>query len=170
MKKVLLPVVFSCVTLLNAALAEEAGGSDKQKLGYALGVLLSVLLVLCPACGWTYEDLLEAGVAAYHNGDYHAAAQNFTEAVQAAPGDASLHHWLGKCYGRIAEHGNWFVSMSYAKKTLRQFRKAVALDATHYQALRDLVDYLESAPSFLGGDKQEAAQLKQQLERLRGEL
>ncbi len=129
---------------------------------------MTALLALCPAgAGWAFDSPVDAGIAAYDEGDYRAAARRFAEALQAAPEDSSLHHWLGKCYGRIAEHGNWLVSMSYAKKTLKQFRTAVALDANNYEALRDLVDYLESAPRFLGGNKQEAAELQQQLELLR---
>ena len=131
---------------------------------------MAALLALSPVCaGWAADSLPEAGVAAYDNGDYRAAAHSFAEAVKAAPEDSALHHWLGKSYGRIAEHGNWFVSMSYARKTLKQFRTAVALDADNFEAVRDLADYLESAPRFLGGDKQEAARLKQRLELLRGE-
>ena len=131
---------------------------------------MAALLTLCPAyAGWAADNPRQDGIAAYNDGDYRAAAHSFNQAVQAAPEDSSLHHWLGKSYGRIAEHGNWFVSMSYAKKTLKQFRKAVALDANNYEALRDLVDYLDSAPRFLGGNKREAARLKDQLELLQGE-
>ncbi|MCY4154939.1 MAG: hypothetical protein OXF58_06385 [Gammaproteobacteria bacterium] len=132
--------------------------------------LMAALLALSPlGYGWAFDNPLAAGIAAYNDGDYRAAADRFAEAVTAAPQDSMRHHWLGKSYGRIAEHSNWFVSMSYAKKTLQQFRAAVALDADNYEAVRDLADYLESAPRFLGGDKQEAARLKQQLERLRGD-
>ena len=131
---------------------------------------MAALLTLCPAyAGWAADNPRQDGIAAYNDGDYRAAADSFSQAVQAAPEDSSLHHWLGKSYGRIAEHGNWFASMSYAKKTLKQFRKAVALDANNYEALRDLVDYLESAPRFLGGNKREAARLQPQLELLRGQ-
>ena len=78
---------------------------------------MAALLALSPnAGGWAFDNPLAAGIAAYHDGDYRAAADRFAEAVTAAPQDSRRHHWLGKSYGRIAEHGNWFVSMSYAKK------------------------------------------------------
>ena len=109
---------------------------------------------------------VDAAIVAYQDGNYKSAVAGFTDAIQAAPQDSSLHHWLGKCYGRIAEQGNWFKSMSYAKKTLRQFRKAVELDANNRAALRDLVNYLETAPRFLGGNKQEAKHLGQRLNKL----
>ena len=107
-----------------------------------------------------------AAIAAYQDGNYQLAMQNFAGAIQTDPQNSSLHHWLGKCYGRLAEQGNWFKSMSYARKTLKQFRKAVELDANNRAALRDLIDYLETAPGFLGGNRQEAEQLGQRLAKL----
>ncbi len=112
------------------------------------------------------DDPVNAGIAAYEMGHYKEAAENFNNALQSAPDTSFLHHWLGKCYGRIAENANWFKAMSYAKKTLKQFRKAVKLDVNNREALRDLVDYLDTAPAFMGGNKQEAIHLKQRLEQL----
>lgn len=113
------------------------------------------------------DAAMDAGMRAYQDGKYKSAAASFREAIEAAPRDSSLHHWLGKCYGRIAENGNWFTAMSHAGKTLKQFRKAVELDADNYEALRDLIDYLETAPAFMGGDRLEAKRLRQRLEALR---
>lgn len=113
------------------------------------------------------DNMVDAGIRAYHDEDYKSAVASFRNAIKVAPQDSSLHHWLGKCYGRIAENSNWFTALSYAKKTLRQFRKAVQLDANNYEALRDLVDYLETAPRFMGGNRKEARQLRQRLEVLR---
>ena len=109
------------------------------------------------------ERHVNAGIAAYHDGNYKLAVKSYVNAIQAAPQDSSLHHWLGKCYGRLAKRSNWLAAMSYARKTLKQFRKAVELDANNYDALRDLIDYLNTAPGFLGGNKQEAKHLGQRL-------
>ena len=112
------------------------------------------------------DDPVNAGIAAYETGHYKEAVKNFKRAIQSAPDTSSLHHWLGKCYGRIAENVNWFKAMSYAKKTLKQFRKAVDLDVNNRAALRDLIDYLETAPVFLGGNRREAKHLKQRYAQL----
>ena len=109
---------------------------------------------------------MDAGMRAYQDGKYKSAAASFKEAIKATPQDSSLHHWLGKCYGRIAENGDWFTALSHAGKTLKQFRKAVELDAANHEALRDLIDYLETAPAFMGGNRLEARQLRQRLEAL----
>ena len=134
------------------------------------GVMASLALLLmlsATAPGRTAETPVETGIRAYQDGDYRAAAADFSKAIESAPQDSVLHHWLGKCYGRIAEHGGWLTALSYAKKTLKQFRIAVQLDANNREALRDLADYLEQAPGFMGGDKQEAQRLRHQLETLR---
>ena len=115
------------------------------------------------------DDPVNAGIAAYETGQYKEAVRNFKRAIQSAPDTSSLHHWLGKCYGRIAENVNWFKAMSYAKKTLEQFRKAVDLDVNNRAALRDLIDYLETAPVFLGGNRREAKHLKQRYEQLQND-
>ena len=138
-----------------------------KSINCARGFCLLSLVTLFAALGSRAGDHpINAGIAAYRDGNYKSAVESFADAIQAAPQDSSLHHWLGKCYGRIAEQGNWFTSMSYAKKTLKQFRKAVELDADNRDALRDLIDYLETAPGFLGGNKQEAKHLGQRLEQL----
>ena len=109
------------------------------------------------------EEAAAAGRAAYEREDYEAAARHFEAAVQARPRDSSLRHWLGKSYGRLADDSGWFKAMSYAKKTLAAFRMAVELDDANLAALRDLISYLEQAPGFLGGDKEEAKALKARL-------
>ena len=128
-----------------------------------LATLVTLFVVLSSPAD---ERHVNAGIAAYHDGNYKLAVKNYVNAIQAAPQDSSLHHRLGKCYGRIAKQSNWFASMSYARKTLKQFRKAVELDANNYDALRDLIDYLDTAPGFLGGNKREAKYLEQRLEKL----
>ena len=133
--------------------------------GLAAGmVLLSAALVQGAAAAKTSEAAEPAaGRAAYEREDYEAAARHFEAAVQARPQDSSLHHWLGKSYGRIADESGWFKAMSYAKKTVAAFRMAVELDDANPAALRDLISYLEQAPGFLGGDKEEAKTLKARL-------
>lgn len=133
--------------------------------GLAAGmVLLSAALAQGAAAAKTGEAAEPAaGRAAYEREDYEAAARHFEAAVQARPQDSSLHHWLGKSYGRIADESGWFKAMSYAKKTVAAFRMAVELDDANPAALRDLISYLEQAPGFLGGDKKEAKTLKARL-------
>lgn len=146
---------------------EARGRRETGPWGLAAGmVLLSAALVQGAAAAVKTGGATEpaaAGRTAYEREDYAAAARHFEEAVQARPQDSSLHHWLGKSYGRIADDSGWFKAMSYAKKTVAAFRRAVELDDANLAALRDLISYLEQAPGFLGGDKKEANTLKARL-------
>ncbi len=135
-----------------------------------LGPIIALFLILSGSAGLAddkQDSLVNAGIAAYDSGNYQDAVKNFKRAIQSTPDTSLLHHWLGKSYGRIAERGNWFKAMSYSKKTLKQFRKAVELDSSNHDALRDLIDYLETAPGFLGGNKKEAKRLTPQLAALK---
>lgn len=131
------------------------------------GAAAPVLWLLLLAGGFAEaardQQAAAAGVAAYQENRYRDAAKSFKEALRQAPDSSSLHHWLGKSYGRIAENGNWLQAVSYSKKTLRQFQRAVELDGGNRDALRDLAGYLEKAPRFLGGDKKEAKALLRRL-------
>ena len=133
--------------------------------------MMAVLLLALSSPGTQADDNrdnpVSAGIAAYENSNYKDAVENFKSAIQSAPDASFLHHWLGKCYGRIAEHGNWFKAISYSKKTLEQFRRAVELDGNNREALRDLSDYLETAPGFLGGNKKEAKRLALRLDEMK---
>ena len=168
------PAVFICLALQFAPFAapdSRAGepGTDLSMPPHGVSGGPSPKLIAPTATPDSRADdnMVDAGIRAYHDGNYKSAAASFRKAIEAAPQDSSLHHWLGKCYGRIAENGNWFTALSYANKTLKQFRKAVQLDADNYEALRDLADYLEQAPGFMGGNRQEAQRLRQRLEKLR---
>ena len=131
-----------------------------------ISCLVSLVMVLAALSSRAGDLPVNSGIAAYHDGNYKSAVKSFRAAIEVDPQDSSLHHWLGKSYGRMAEQGNWFKSMSYARKTLKQFRRAVELDENNSDALRDLIDYLVTAPGFLGGNKQEAKHLKQRLDKL----
>lgn len=126
-----------------------------------------------PPCDARAEAALHAARRAYEDGAYRQAATTLEQTLKERPPDARLHHWLGKCYGRIAARSdarnNWFKAVIYSKKTLRQFRRAVQLDAGNRAALRDLISYLEAAPALLGGDTQEAQRLSQRLAALNNE-
>ncbi len=158
------PAAFICLALQFALFTSPDSRADEP--GTDLSPSPQLIAPTATPDSRADNNMFDAGIRAYHDGNYKSAAASFREAIKAAPQDSSLHHWLGKCYGRIAENGNWFTALSHAGKTLKQFRKAVELDADNYDALRDLIDYLETAPGFMGGNRLEARQLRQRLEAL----
>ena len=102
----------------------------------------------------------------YESGEYEKALPLLRQAVEREPENSHYHHMLGKCYGRLAEHGSWLTALRYVNKTLSQFKKAVELNGTNEQALRDLEEFYLRAPAFLGGSRKKAGEIRKRLEQL----
>jgi tetratricopeptide (TPR) repeat protein len=116
------------------------------------------------------SDHFLQGQILYNTADYLTALPAFERAVELAPLSPKYHHMLGKCYGRIAEQGNWLTALRYVGKTLSAFKKAVELDDNNIQALVDLEEFYRRAPEFLGGSKAKATKIRARLEKLHPEL
>ncbi|MCC5793430.1 MAG: hypothetical protein JJT85_01690 [Chromatiales bacterium] len=123
-------------------------------------------LMLCLVAGVLAASAFEEGRAQYAAGDYEAAADAFRVAIEESGEVARYHHWLGKAYGRQAEQSGWTRAVRLAGKTRDALRRAVELDPDDVAALEDLADYYDSAPGFLGGNRQEARALRQRIAEL----
>jgi tetratricopeptide (TPR) repeat protein len=94
----------------------------------------------------------------YELRDFNHAAKSLERAVDLDPGNSDYHDWLGRAYGRKAEHSNPFSAFSLARKTHHEFATAVRLDKTNLAAQRDLIRYLLNAPGIAGGGDDHALQ------------
>jgi tetratricopeptide (TPR) repeat protein len=104
-----------------------------------------------------------AGMRYYEAQDYQAATKAFKAATTVVPTNDEYAHWLGKAYGRQAEHAGWFKAIKLAKLTRAALERAVALNPQNWDAVRDLAQYYTDAPSFLGGDHLKAEALRARL-------
>lgn len=131
---------------------------------------LTVLVLAAFAlAAWAEDDagaLFQQAQASYEAEHYQAALDLMQKAVQLAPDNSNFQHFLGKCYGRLAERANPLSAMSLAAKTRKAFEKAVQLDDHNVSALRDLMQYYREAPGFLGGSKKKADQIEKQLQEI----
>jgi len=126
-----------------------------------------MLLVSGLATGAPGESAFSSGMKSYQRHDFVAAIQAFEQALQQAPRVSRFHHWLGKAYGRVAQHSNWLRTLTLAKQAKRALETAVELDPNNAAALADLLSYYEQAPPFLGGDEAKAKTLRQRLATLK---
>lgn len=78
------------------------------------------------------------------------------QAVALEPDNSDYHLWLGRAYGRKAEHSIFFKAIGWARKCKLEFERAVELNAANVPARADLAEYYLEAPSFLGGGKDKA--------------
>ncbi|MEN9728702.1 MAG: hypothetical protein RL434_3068 [Pseudomonadota bacterium] len=129
--------------------------------------LLLLVLSLILAKPMLAEEAPEArfaqAVSAFGAKNYALAAGILEPLVAASPDNDRYVYWLGKAYGRQAEQAGWFEAVRLAKRTRKALEKAVTLNPRNTEALRDLAQFYDEAPGFLGGDAAKAAQLRAEL-------
>ena len=99
-------------------------------------------------------------------GDYKRATAALQDAIIAGPGDSDRHLWLGRAFGRRAEHSSPLTAPSYASRARQNFEKAVELNPRNLEALSDLFEYYLEAPGFLGGGTDKAAAMADRIAQL----
>ncbi len=91
--------------------------------------------------------------------DFDHSISNWERAVSLESDRSEYHDWLGRAYGRKAEqeaHTKMVSALSLAQRTHHEFEVAVQLDAKNIDAQRDLIAFMASAPSNLGGGEEHA--------------
>lgn len=92
----------------------------------------------------------------YDNRNFKKAVEAFEGLVRVEPDNSNLHLWLGRAYGRWAEHSGFFLAPGRAAKARENFEEAARLDPKNREAVSDLFQYYISAPGFLGGGRDKA--------------
>jgi tetratricopeptide (TPR) repeat protein len=92
----------------------------------------------------------------YESQHYDAAVASAEKAVALDPQSSLYHEWLGKVYGEKASHAAMFSALSLAKKTRKEFAKAVELDEKNFSARQALIEFDCSAPGIAGGGEDKA--------------
>jgi tetratricopeptide (TPR) repeat protein len=96
--------------------------------------------------------------------DYDAAIKNGEKAVELKPNDPNYRLWLGKAYGEKADKVGPFNAIGLAKKAAAEFEKVVQLDPKDRRGWMALAEFYVEAPGIMGGGKDKARKLAQQVE------
>jgi tetratricopeptide (TPR) repeat protein len=91
--------------------------------------------------------------------DWAPAVRACERSVELQPNSSLFQMWLGRAYGRRAEHAGALSAYSIARKSLEAMDRAVKLDPSNTEARRDLAEYLATAPGIVGGDRNRALRL-----------
>jgi len=91
------------------------------------------------------------GKSYFMQGQYKSSSTYLEKAVAEDPANAEYYDWLGKAYGRRAEHASFVTALPLAIRTRECFEKAVALDPANLEALGDLFEFYLEAPGVIGG-------------------
>lgn len=84
------------------------------------------------------------------------AIRQFERATLIDPVSGLYHLWLGRAFGRKAEHTAFFLALGPARRVLKEFETAVRLAPENTEARFDLLEYYLSAPSIVGGGRDHA--------------
>ena len=154
------------VLVAGLAFADTTQLEQARKL-FARAQYREVVSLLSPSAqtgGAPVNELI--GKSYFIMGDHKKASEAFERAVAAQPENSTLHHWLGKSYGRRAETANVFLAPGLASKARQSFEKAVGLDGKNIEAINDLFSYYLEAPGFLGGGLDKAEALSKRIQSL----
>lgn len=84
------------------------------------------------------------------------AILHFGEAVGLDPKDGVRHLWLGRAYGRKADHVSFFTAFGLAKQVRKEFETAAQLSPDNTDVRFDLLEFYLEAPGLVGGGKDKA--------------
>ncbi len=151
--------IFACVVVLATSVCMAASAVDTARTMFADGRYTEAKSTLAAeeANGSQDADVYYwLGRCDFELREFDAAIGEFEHAISLRGNVSEYHHWLGRSYGRKAEHSNWFSGVGLAKKTHAEFERAVDLDPRDFPAQRDLVTFQLRAPGFLGGGEDRA--------------
>jgi tetratricopeptide (TPR) repeat protein len=87
------------------------------------------------------------------------------KAVALEPNNADYHYQLAEVCGFMAQRAGKLKAFSLARRLRKEAEQALALDPKHLDAKEILVNFYSLAPGIVGGDKNKAAALAQEIAR-----
>jgi tetratricopeptide (TPR) repeat protein len=131
---------------------QAAGAYEKGDYPTALGLLQRVVSRE-PNNG---EAHLLLAKTYFQMQDRDRAVSSAERAVSLDPDNSVFHEWLGRAYGEKASHASWFSALGLAKRSRKEFERAVQLDERNFAAMQALIEYDCSAPGIAGGGEDKA--------------
>jgi tetratricopeptide (TPR) repeat protein len=105
--------------------------------------------------------------------DHEEGIKQFERCVAIDERSAECHLWLGNALGMAAQHASKFKLPFLARRTKKEFDRAVELDPDNVDARFGVLQYFMYAPGFLGGSADKAREQAAEIDKrskLRGAL
>jgi tetratricopeptide (TPR) repeat protein len=116
-----------------------------------------------PVVDQTAEWCFLLGKIRYLWGEIDRAAEQFEKAASRKSDQSEYFLWWARALGRKAEKASFLRAPFFARKSRDAFQRAVELDPDNLDARDDLLSYYLEAPGFLGGGKDKALALVEQI-------
>lgn len=134
------------------------------------------ITLLAVACAWTAlasspgEDLWQEGLRQFAAEDFRQAQDVFQQAVEEDPRSSKYALWLALAMGRRAENMSGLRKLTSAPSLVRRMRRelerAIELDRSNLDAYDALQVFHLQAPSIVGGSKDRAREIADQIQKL----
>jgi len=95
--------------------------------------------------------------------DFGHAAHAFEHALEAQPGRADLHFWLGRTEVRRADMASPLFAAKHARAARLHLERACALEPGNREYARELFELYIDSPECFGGSLERAAALAERL-------
>jgi tetratricopeptide (TPR) repeat protein len=105
------------------------------------------------------------GQIAMEQNDAGKSVDWMEKAVSLNPRSSVYYDWLGRAYGVQAQHTNKLKLPFLASRTRSAWEKSIALDPNNLEAREDMVLFYLQAPGFLGGGKDKARLMAQEIQK-----
>ncbi len=135
-----------------------------SRLGLGRRLSVSLLLLALPLSSLSGQTALARGIACHEAGEYREAIQWLEEAIEENPGDVEGHRRLVEAYNLYGQEVGPVRAMSIARKMMREFETIIELDPASIEERRALIDFYYFLPGLMGGDKERAFELIEQLQ------
>ncbi len=144
-------------TLAQVNPALQAGQADK-----ALSLLQSL-----PQGGASVGDAQNLACRVHYAEQiWDQAATECQQAVKLDGQNSVDHDWLGRAVGEKASHASFLTAYSLGKQSRSEFEAAVKLNGNNVDALVDVGNFYQQAPSIVGGGTDKAQAIAAQLDKL----
>jgi len=97
---------------------------------------------------------------------WNEAAKECEQAVKMEGNNSVYRLWLGRALGERADRASFLSAYPLAKRVREEFEEAVRLNPRNAEALSDLGEFYEEAPSLVGGGEDKAEGVAAQLDKL----
>jgi tetratricopeptide (TPR) repeat protein len=161
-------VTLALVSLFFAAIAPRALLAQSVDEGIALfkaGKAAEARAVFAPLAERDPVAAFYLGQIEMGDNADDKAADWFEKAVKMSPRNSVYYDWLGRAYGRQAQHASKFRLPFLARKTKNAWDTSLALDPNNLDVRDDLITYYTRAPGFLGGSKDKAREMASEIKK-----
>jgi len=154
----LFAVMFFSLFLVGVAVAAEPTYMDLLTAGRADDAIRS-LTQKTDSNAATAQDYNLLCRVYFSLEDWDNAVKYGERSVQLNPNVSSYYLWLARSYGEKADSVGALSAIGPARKSVAAFEKAVQLDPNDAGARHDLAEFYAIAPSIIGGGKDKARRL-----------